>query len=69
MIQMITKTLSYVLLEALHPPFISQTSKDEYTFQMVINIVQIHSANPELRFYPSSDPARGVSEINNAENY
>ena len=67
MIQMIIKTLIYVLLEALHPHFISQTSKDVYTFQMVINTAQIHLANPELRFYPSLDPVRGVSEIHDAD--
>ena len=30
--------------------------------QMVITATQIHSTNPELRFFSGSNPARDVSE-------
>ena len=34
---------------------------------VVIATVQLHSTKPELRFCAGSDPARGVSEIRDAE--
>ena len=34
---------------------------------VAITTAQLHSTNPELRFFTGSSPARGVSEIRNGD--
>ena len=41
---------------------------DNHCDTVVITTAQLHSIKPELRFFGGSNPARGVSEIDDGEN-